>query len=186
MALPQASMTLDDFMAWEDAQPERHELVAGVVTARAGRRRTHGRTVLNLVRRLGNLLEGTPCQVFAESMKLQVADDTLLYPDVFVTCDKADLATEMVFRAPVLVIEVLSPSTQGDDRSGKFALYRRLPSLQEYLLVDPETRRVEGFRRQPSGDWVFADMSDGGPLASTSLGLQVPLAQVFDGVDPAG
>lgn len=185
MALAQTRMTLDEFIAWENTQPERHEFFRGEVFAMVGGRRTHGRVISNLVRRLGNLLDGTPCQVFAESMKLQVADDTLLYPDVFVTCDRADLATDMVFRAPTLVIEVLSPSTQGYDRSGKFALYRRLPSLQEYLLVDPETRRVEGFQRKPSGEWVFVDMSEGGPLASQSLGLEIPLAQVFDGVEPA-
>ena len=118
-------------------------------------------------------------------MKVQVADDTILYPDVFVTCDKADLSTEVIFRAPTLVIEVLSPATQAYDRSQKFALYRRLASLQEYILVDPESRRVEAFRRAADGSWVFHDMSQDEVTAAPSVACVVTMTQVFDGVDPA-
>jgi Uma2 family endonuclease len=144
--------------------------------------RVHGRVVGNLVRRLADALDGTPCQVFHEGMKLQIADDTVLYPDLFVTCDKGDLATEQIFRAPTLVVEVLSPSTQGYDRSQKFALYRRMASLQEYVLVDPDTRRVEAFRRNAQGEWVLHDMSDGDTLHVASLDVSVPLAEVFAGI----
>lgn len=137
----------------------------------------------NLVFQLIGQLRGSPCQVFSESMKLQIADDTILYPDVFITCDRDDLRTEQIFRAPSVVIEVLSPSTQAYDRSKKFALYRRLASLKEYVLVDPDTRRVEGFRAGPEGSWTFHDMSDAAELALPSLGCVVPLAALFDGVD---
>ena len=123
-AVPQAKMSLEAFLAWENAQPERHEFHRGEVFAMVGARRAHGRVVSNLNRRLNEKLEGSPCQAFAETMKLQIGADTILYPDIFVTCDKADLATEVIFRAPTVVVEVLSPSTQGYDRSQKFALYR--------------------------------------------------------------
>lgn len=175
---------LQAYLDWENAQVEKHELVQGEIFAMTGGRRTHGRALANLVRLLGNLLEGSPCQVFADSMKLQVADDTVLYPDVFVTCSPMDLATEQIFREPKLVIEVLSPSTQAYDRSRKFALYRRLASLQEYILVDPETRRVEGFHRNAAGEWVLRDMSDGDTVQSVSLGCAMRLADVFAGLDP--
>ena len=184
MALLQHKLTMDEFLAWENAQPERNEYHQGEVFAMVGGRRTHGRVVSNLNRRLSEQLEGTPCQVFAEGMKVQIANDTLLYPDVFVTCDKADLATEMIFRAPVLVIEVLSPSTQSYDRSKKFALYRRLASLQEYILVDPETRRVEGFRRGADDLWVLHDMSQDLVMRAASVDCTVPLDAVFAGMDP--
>ena len=184
MALVQRKMSLDEFLAWENEQPDRHEYYQGEVFAMVGGRRTHGRVVLNLARRLGERLEGSPCQVFAESMKVQIAADTILYPDVFVTCDKADLATEMIFRSPRLVIEVLSPSTQAYNRSQKFALYRRLASLQEYILVDPDTRRVEGFRRGEDGLWVLHDMSQDEAMECASIGCKVTLAQVFQGMDP--
>jgi Uma2 family endonuclease len=185
MAVPQHKLTLAEFLEWEEAQAERHEFHRGEVFAMVGGRRSHGRVVANLVRHLGNQLDGSPCQVFSESMKVQVADDTILYPDVFVTCDKADLATEMIFRAPSLVIEVLSPSTQAYDRSQKFALYRRLPALRESVLVDPDTRRVEAFRRTADGGWTFHDMSDGAVLALPVIDGGVPLEDVFRGVDAA-
>jgi Uma2 family endonuclease len=183
-ALAHPKISLADYMAWEEAQPERHEFYRGEVFAMVGAKRIHGCVVSNLVRELGMALKGAPCRVFNEGMKLQIADDTVLYPDVFVTCDKADLATELVFRAPTLVIEVLSPSTQGYDRSQKFALYRRIASLQEYILVDPDTRRVEAFRRRPDDAWVLHDMSDGDTLHAASLDVRVPLAEVFAGIDP--
>ena len=183
-ALTQPKLSLEAYLAWEEDQPEKHEFHRGEVFAMVGAKRVHGRVVGNIERELGMLLKGTPCQTFHEGMKVQIADDTVLYPDVFVTCDKADLATDRIFTAPTLVIEVLSPSTQGYDRSQKFALYRRIPALQEYILVDPDTRRVEGFRRRADGLWVLHDMSDGDTLEAASLGLRVPLAEVFAGIEP--
>ena len=178
----QPKLSLEAYMAWEELQPERNEFYQGEVFAMVGARRVHGRVVNNLARRISEVLDGTPCQVFHEGMKVQVGDDTVLYPDLFVTCDKADLATEQVFRAPTLVFEVLSPSTQGYDRSRKFALYRRLASLQEYVLVDPDTRRVESFRRTAEGQWVLHDMSGTDTLHAASLNISVPMAEVFSGI----
>jgi Uma2 family endonuclease len=181
-ALAQPKFSLQEYIAWEAQQAERHEFYRGEVFAMVGAKRVHGRVVNNLAGEFRQALRGTPCQAFHEGMKLQIGEDTVLYPDVFVTCDKADLATEQLFRAPTLVVEVLSPSTQGYDRSQKFALYRRLESLKEYLLVDPDTRRVEAFRRTPENQWVLYDMSEDSTLQVASLGLNVPMAEVFDGL----
>ncbi len=185
MALPQQKLSLEEYLAWENVQPDRNEFYRGEVFAMTGGRRTHGRVVLNLATQLNLQVRGSPCQVFSESMKVQVAGDTVLYPDLFVTCDKADLATEMIFRSPKLVIEVLSPSTQAYDRSAKFALYRRLDSLQEYILIDPETRRIDAFRRNELGQWVLFDMSQDETLECASIGCKVLLADVFDGLEPS-
>lgn len=143
------------------------------------------RVIGNLLRHIGNQLEGSACQVFAAGMKLQVTDDTMLYPDVMVTCDRADLQADLALRSPTLVIEVLSPSTQAYDRSQKFALYRQLASLKEYILIDPETLRIDGFRREPDDRWVLADMSQDAAMTCASVGCTVPLPQVFEGVNPA-
>jgi Uma2 family endonuclease len=185
MGSPLPRLTLEDFLLWENEQPDRHEYYKGEVFAMVGGRRVHGRVVANLLRTLGNALQGGRCQVFAESMKVQPADDTILYPDVFVTCDAADLRTDMIFRAPKLVIEVLSPSTQAYDRSQKFALYRHLSSLQEYVLVDPETRRIEAFRVGADGLWVLHDMSERSAVSLASIGCEISMSDVFDGVEPA-
>ncbi len=182
MGLPANQLSLSEFLDWENRQPQRHEFHRGEVFAMVGARRAHGRVVLNLGRRVAEALEGGPCQAFVESMKVQIAEDTVLYPDVFVTCDSADLATDMIFRSPLLVLEVLSPTTQAYDRSQKFALYRRLESLREYVLVDPETRRVEAFRRSAQGQWVLDDMSDTEALVLPCIDGRIPLVQVFEGL----
>jgi Uma2 family endonuclease len=185
MGSPLPRLTLEEFLLWENEQPDKHEFYKGEVFAMVGGRRVHGRVVANLTSALINALRGSPCQVFAESMKVQPADDTILYPDLFVTCDAADLRTDMIFRAPKLVIEVLSPSTQAYDRSLKFALYRRMASLQEYVLVDPDTRRIEAFRVGGDGLWVLHDMSERSVLTLAAVGCEISMADVFDGVEPA-
>lgn len=183
-ALTKPKLTLQAYLAWENEQPEKHEFHRGEVFAMVGARRAHGCVVANIARHLGNQLAGTPCRAFQEGMKLQIGEDTMLYPDVFVTCNRADLVTDMIFRAPTLVVEVLSPSTQAYDRSHKFALYRRIPALQEYILVDPETRRVEAFRRGADDRWVLDDMSESPTLEATSVGCRVAMQDVFAGIDP--
>jgi Uma2 family endonuclease len=183
MGMPVHQLTLEQFLEWESAQPERHEYFRGEVFAMTGGRRSHGRVVANLLRHLGNRLDGSPCQVFSESMKVQVGIDTILYPDVFVTCDRDDLRTEQIFRAPTVIIEVLSPTTQAYDRSKKFALYRRVPSLKEYVLVDPDTRRVEGFRAGAGGAWTFHDMSEAAELSLPSISCAIALPDIFAGID---
>lgn len=184
-AVLKPKLTLQEYLIWENAQPEKHEFHRGEIFAMTGGRRIHGRVILNLARRIDEHLDGSGCQVFADSMKVQVADDTILYPDVFVTCDRADLSTEQVFRSPKLVIEVLSPSTQAHDRSKKFALYRQLTSLQEYILVDPETRRIESFTRSAQGQWVLHDMSDDAVMVAASIECTVAMCDVFAGVEAA-
>ena len=179
-------LTVSAFLEWENAQETRNEFYRGEVFPMAAARRSHGRVVGNLIHALMSALTGSPCQVFNEGMKVQVADDAILYPDVFVTCDKADLATEMLFRSPTLVIEVLSPSTEEYDRSRKFALYRRLDSLKEYLLVNPGTRRVEFFVRGPDDLFVLHDMSEDDQVRFRSLEVSIALAAVFAGLDAVG
>jgi Uma2 family endonuclease len=183
-AVPRPRMSLQEYLAWEEQQPTKNEFHRGEVFAMVGARRVHGRVVLNLALAFSRALQGSPCQVFTEGMKLQIGDDTVLYPDVFVTCDKADLATELICRAPTLVVEVLSPSTQAYDRSQKFALYRRIASLQEYIVVDPDTRRVEAFRRGADGLWDLHDMSDRDTVEAASVGCQVAMVDVFAGIEP--
>jgi len=177
-------LTLDTYLAWENDQLEKHEFYRGEIFAMVGARRIHSCVVGNVARELGNLLKGTPCRVFHAGMKLQIGDDTVLYPDVFITCDRADLAADTLCRAPTAVVEVLSPSTQSYDRSQKFSLYRRIDALKEYVLVDPDTRRVEAFRRNANNDWVLHDMSESDTLELACLALRVPMLEVFAGVEP--
>jgi Uma2 family endonuclease len=184
MGQPQPTFSLADFLAWEETQAERHEFVRGEVFAMVGARRVHGIVSLNVAASLKGQLRGSPCRVFNESMKLRVADDVLFYPDVFVTCDRDDLRTEQVFNAPTVVVEVLSPSTQAYDRGQKFTWYRRLASLREYLLVDPDTRELQLFRRGTNGLFTLHDLTGAPQVEFTSIGCTLPADEVFDGLDP--
>lgn len=211
MGQAQAKPSLEEFIAWENGQDERHEFVRGEVFAMVGARRVHGQVCLNLAaslkaqlnstprpthgvdrpprgpRKLGaarRFLGGSRCAVFMESLKLQIGRDALVYPDVFVTCDPADLRTEQVFAAPTVVAEVLSPSTQAYDRGLKFTLYRSLQSLREYVLVDPQTREVLVFRRGAEGLFTLHDMSGLPQVELASIGCIVPAAELFEGIEP--
>lgn len=184
-AVLKPKVSLQEYLDWENDQPERHELVLGEIEGPTDLHRIHGCVTRNLIGQLSAHLDGSDCQVFAHSMKVQVSDNTVLYPDVFVTCDRGDLSTDQIFRAPKLVIEVLSPSTQAYDRSKKFALYRQLASLQEYLLIDPDTQRLESFARSPRGEWVLHDISDDAEMVVASIGCTVSMSDVFAGIEPA-
>lgn len=180
MGLPAAKQTLQEFIAWENSQDDKHEFFCGEVFAMVGARRVHGIVALNIATALREMLKGSPCQVFIESMKLQVAEDSLFYPDVFVTCDPADLATDIIFRAPTVIVEVLSDSTQAYDRGLKFAAYRRIPSLREYLLIDPDLRSVELFRRGAEGLFTLHDFTGRDSVRLDSLGGEISQAAIFE------
>ena len=184
MGNAQPVMTLADFLAWEETQPGRHEFVRGEVFAMVGARRVHGIVSGNVFATLRQQLRGTPCRAFTESMQLRVADDVLFYPDVFVTCDPVDLRTDVLFRAPTVVVEVLSESTQSYDRGQKFTWYRRLASLQEYLLVDPDTRELQLFRRGADGLFTLHDLTGMPQVELASIGCSLPADEIFDGLDP--
>jgi Uma2 family endonuclease len=186
-ALLKADFTLADFLVWEAEQPERHEFLQGETFAMVGARRVHNLLAGNLYVALRQQLRGTPCAVFIETMKLRVAEDALFYPDVLVTCDPQDLRTESTFTAPTLLAEVLSPPTEGYDRGQKFAQYRRLPSLREYVLISPDTREVLLFRRASADDlFTLHDFTGRDALECASIGCTVPLAALFEGLAEPG
>ena len=183
--IPATKLTLAEYIEWENAQPDKNEFVRGEVFAMDGERRIHGRVVSNLACLLASHLTGSACQVFAQTMKLQVAGNSILYPDIFVTCDPEDLRTDQIFHAPLVVVEVLSPSTHAYDRSLKFALYRGVASLREYVLIDPESRQVEAFRVGADGLWVLHEMTGQPSLSVPAIDATIPMAEVFAGVDAA-
>ena len=163
-------MTKAEFLAWEARQPERFEFWDGEIFGMVGATAGHNRVILNLASRLKEHLRGSPCQVFIDGMRVEIGERGVLYPDVVVTCDKVG-RDDTAIRDAVVVVEVLSPSTLGYDRTGKLAYYRMLPSLQEYVLIDPKGT-VEVWR----GQWKTA----GEALALPSIGLALPVEAVFE------
>jgi Uma2 family endonuclease len=175
-------MTLAEFLAWEERQPQRHEYWRGEVFGPIEGSARHSRIVLNLATRINAHLKGTGCQVFASSMRAQFEQEGVLYPDVMVTCASAAAGDQKAFSDPQLVIEVLSPDTKGYDKRDKFALYRHFASLREYALIDPMTREVEVFVLSASGSWKFTDQTRAAALTFASIELTIPSGAVFDGV----
>ncbi|HRP24295.1 Uma2 family endonuclease [Thauera sp.] len=187
MALPQPAPHFErrDFFAWEAEQPVKHDFVAGEVFAQAGARQDHVVVALNIATSLRQKLRGTPCRAYISDMQLEVVQaDAVFYPDVMVSCHPEDLAAERILHHPRVIIEVLSDSTAAYDRGAKFAAYRLLDSLQEYVLVDPDRRSVEIFRRLPSNDWLLATGDSARGVVLTALELEIGLDEVFEDVAP--
>lgn len=182
LALEKPFMSVADFLAWEEGQPDKHEFVHGEVFAMVGARRTHVIVSLNIAALLKSHLRGSPCRAFMADMKLQVAEN-IFYPDVLVTCHPDDLKADMAMKHPRVLVEVLSDSTAAYDRGEKFAAYRQLESLEEYALIDPDRRTIEVFRRTPNGDWLLAASEAGRGLLLKSLDFEASPAAVFEDVE---
>ncbi len=186
MAEPQRSvLTGEDYLAWEEQQPDKHEFVAGEIFAMGGASDRHVTICLNIASALRAQLRGGPCRVYIADMRLSVATaDAWFYPDVMVVCDPEDQARPLFKTAPVLIVEVLSPSTEAFDRGAKFAAYRSLPSLVEYLLVDPDSGRVERYRRDAGDSWVLVAADHGEAVELASVKLQLDQATIFEDAWP--
>ena len=177
---PRLSFTYDDYLEWEQRQPERHEYVRGEVFAMAGTTDRHNEISLNFTTLLRQHLRGTPCRVYMAEVKVRVeAADCGFYPDVQVTCAESDRADRLVKRSPVLVVEVLSNSTATFDVGDKFAAYQQLDSLQEYVLVDQERIRVQIYRRR-EGRWWVDSVGPGGRLHLESVALEGPVEALYE------
>lgn len=187
VAAEKLQMSARDFLAWDAAQTMRHEFVAGEVFAMAGAAsEAHVTVAGNLYVALRQHLAGTPCRTFITDMKLQVeAADAFFYPDVMVSCSAADAADPLVKRDPVLLVEVLSPATAAYDRGDKFAAYRKLPGLREYLLVDTDSRRCDLYRKGADGLWVLHPFEPGQALRLESVALDLPAALLWAEVPAA-
>lgn len=176
----------DDYLAWEQEQSGRNEYVDGEVFAVSGASDAHGTTAGNLFAALHGQLRGKPCRPFIADMKVHVdAANSFFYPDILVTCDPRDRTPDAshVKRHPVLIVEVLSPTTEAYDRGNKFAAYRTLASLQEYVLVSTEQRRVEVFRRDDTGHWVLYPFAADEEMELASVDFRCAVADVFEGVE---
>jgi len=174
------------YLEWESAQAAKHEYVKGEVFAMVGATSGHVTVALNVAIALRQSLRGGPCRVFVSDMKLHVARaNAYFYPDVLVTCDPHDLAQQQFKSNPVLIVEVLSESTAGYDRGEKFAHYRSLDSLREYLLIDPDKRLVDLFRRDDAGNWALITPAATDQVMLASVGVTIAQDILFEDVPPA-
>ncbi len=179
------TMSAADFLEWDRTQEIRHEFVDGEVFAMAGAEDRHVTVALNVSMALRQHLSGTPCRTFMADTKLHVAAaDSYFYPDVLVTCDAADHANRLIKSNPKLIVEVLSPSTAAYDRGDKFARYRMIGALQEYVVIDIDSRRTDVYRKGADGLWVLHPFEAGQTVRLASVSLDIGAEQLFAEVDP--
>ncbi len=184
---PKPYYSFEDYLAAErECIDEKHEYVAGQVFAMTGATYHHNLITTNLVRELSTQLKPRPCVALANDMRLRIQiADACTYPDVVVLCDEPAFHDRRkdVLTNPTLVAEVLSPSTEGYDRGGKFALYRDLPSLRQYVLIAQDRYAVDCFTRQSDGRWLLdAYVAPDVVIPFESIGCAVRLGEVYDKV----
>lgn len=177
-------MTYAEYLAFERASARRHEYVNGRVYAMAGGSPEHARLAGAMIAALTTTLRGKPCAPFSSDLRVRnVVTGRSTYPDVTVVCgalahagDDPDAATN-----PAVIVEVLSETTERDDRGEKWAHYQRIASLREYVLLSQDSRRVEVYSRdeQQSDLWHYREYGTGGRVALPSLGITIDVDDVY-------
>lgn len=146
-------LTVEAFLAWEDQQQERHEFVDGEIFAMTGGTLNHSLLGFTLAKLLDRQLRSRGCITLPEGIKVRAGAD-IFYPDIVVACSRQQ-PDPRVISNPVLLAEILSPSTESYDRGGKWSHYQQLPSLQTYMLVAQDKVQVDVYRRTQDG-WLFS------------------------------
>lgn len=175
-----------EYLAQERLAEYKSEYCNGQVFAMSGASRKHNLLTGNIARHIGNQLDGRPCEAYIADMRVKVAASGLYtYPDVVVACGQIQLEDEHsdTLLNPSVIIEVLSPSTEKYDRGEKFAHYRRLPSLQEYVLIAQDRMRVEHYLRDGE-HWILTELNQPEALLELpSIECRVPLRDIYDKVE---
>ena len=175
-----------EYLAGEPLAEIKHEYIDGEVFAMAAAGDAHIKVTLNAALILKSHLRGSECSTYVSHMKVRIGKDAaFFYPDVMVCCDPLDQLPEQnyVKKSSKLIIEVLSPSTENKDRGKKFIRYRKLPSLEEYILIDPRAYYVEQYRRQTDNQWMLTSFEGANTLFQlSSIKLSCALIDFYEDV----
>ena len=180
--------TVEEYLSFERAAEYKNEFVNGRICPMTGASLPHNLIVGNLAAEIGTRLRGRPCSVLVSSMRVKVSRTGMYaYPDVVALCEPPELedAFEDTLLNPAVIVEVLSESTERYDRGEKFAHYRKIDSLREYILVAQDRIRIEQYVRRGE-HWVLSEISDPeGSLRIETLGCEVALRDIYDRVELA-
>ena len=184
---PVSCLTPEQYLALDRESSIRHEYVNGETIARSGGSPRHALVIANVLWALKKRAEGKPCMVFSSDLRVSAGWASLIcYPGAAVLCDRPKYTGDKrdTITNPALVVEVLSPSTTAFDRGEKSRRYRLLPSVLEYLLIDPAAIDVEHYRRLPNGNWELATVRDrGGAIQLAPLAGELPLAEIYSAIE---
>lgn len=184
---PKTFITPELYLEMERQAEFKSEYYRGEVFAMAGAGRNHNKIIAHLIRALGNALSSRGCEVFPSDMRVHIPFSGLYtYPDVSVVCGQEEYLDEVfdTLLNPILIVEVLSPSTKSYDRGDKFALYRRLPSLREYLLVSSTEVLVESYSLATEGLWTLRETQQiTDSISLPNLEMSLPLAELYANIE---
>ena len=171
--------TVAEFLDWDDGTDRRYELVEGRIVPMAPPSEAHATIVSHLAAAIGNRLPPPHRLLGAFGVRLEGRDDTFYQFDLAVTCAPADAGRRYIAE-PILIVEVLSPSTQLHDRGRKLDDYRQLPSVGEILLVASEQRHVQHWRRD-GPRWIVEDLIGDADLRLAAVPNPIPLTAIYEG-----
>ena len=169
-------LTVEEYLAREKSGEVRHEYVDGNVYAMVGGTLAHNMITRNVARLLDEAVRRAGCHVFTSDVKVKTAN-AFYYPDVVVDCDSTDFDVDFI-TTPKLVVEVLSPSTERTDTVEKRAAYQSIETLQEYVLVSPDKREIQIYRRGDA-DWALETYAETDSIQFRSVGLETSASTVF-------
>lgn len=175
-----------EYFRADERSPARLEFFRGMIVAQAGSTARHNTIVSNIIGTLFPVLRARGCRIFASAMRVQAIDQVVYtYPDLTIVCGAGTYleATERTLLDPIVIIEILSPSTEVRDRREKLPYYRNIESLQAYLLIDQFTPYVQSYTRQTAHFW-FVHLTDDldGEVALDAVGATLPMRAIYDGV----
>lgn len=186
---PQRQYTLDDYHRIEESSMLHHEFHAGEIFAMAGGSVAHNHVSVNVLAFLRTALVATPCSAFGSDLRLSTPAGLLTYPDVMVICGPIDLVPgrEDEVTNPVLIFEVLSAATRRYDRGEKFTFYKSIPTLLEYVLIEPKELLVEQHVRGPNEVWRSRDHTSGADVVNLhAVTVDLPLQEIYRRVFETG
>ncbi len=176
------TMTVEEYFQLEANDPgTRYEYIDGHVYAMAGGTANHDTIKSNIQRILWNLLRGSNCRVYSSDMKVYISETRYFHPDVTVTCDPRDRGRVQAIQSPRLVVEVLSPTTELTDRTWKLKNYRVHPTIEEYVLVDSQSFKIEIYHKEQNR-WIYEAFENTNDITLHSLGASFSLADAYTDV----
>jgi Uma2 family endonuclease len=177
------TMTVEEYFQLEENDPgTRYEYIDGHVYAMASGTTNHDTIKSNFQRILWHLLRGSRCRVYSSDMKVFVSETRYFHPDVIVTCDARDRGTVKAIQSPRLIVEVLSPSTEMTDRTWKLKNYRAHPTIEEYVLADSQSLKIEIYHKE-NNKWIYDAFEDNEEITLNSLGVHFPLSDAYMDVE---
>ena len=186
IAFGRQKFSIEEYLEMENVSPEKREYYRGEIFAMSGAKVRHNTIARNLLVSLGSKLKGKKCQPFGSDQRIHIPSNTLFtYPDISIICGEILTLNNDEWNVlnPIVIIEVLSPSTKNYDRGEKFKLYRDISTLKEYILVDSDSIHIEVFRLNEKNHWELEEynlISD--QVQVRAIGETILLSEIYDGI----